>query len=129
MASSRATKLICRNIYNLVVYVYAHALKCYNSVSLHGIILLAEKRRTNEQAIKKGSSSFLTHIFFGILTQIKCSIFSYQFNILYLDHMLTLILNFLWVPNMIACSCRVVSCHTNTHDGLMDICGVFRSRD
>lgn len=58
VASSRATKLICRNIYNLVVYVYAHALKCYNSVSLHGIILLAEKRRTTEQAIKKGRVPF-----------------------------------------------------------------------
>ena len=54
---------------------------------------LAEGGRATERAIKKGSMSFLTHTFLGLLAKIKCNICSYQFNILYVDRMFTLILN------------------------------------
>jgi hypothetical protein len=66
----------------------------HNSVMLpHSTTSLAEGGRATGRTMKKGSSSFSTHTFFGLLTKIKCNICSYHFNIWYVYRMFTLILN------------------------------------
>jgi hypothetical protein len=64
-------------------------------------ISLVKEGRVIERAIKKGIMLLSTHTFVDLLAKVKCNIWSYRFNIWYIDHMFILILNyFLWISNI-----------------------------
>jgi hypothetical protein len=59
---------------------------------------LAESIRGNGSRLQKKAQGIVpTHTFLGLLAKIKCSICSYQFNIWYVDHVSTSILNLFFV--------------------------------